>query len=198
MSGAHPSAGFEGTIGRTVADSEPWWPAPAHPGDDAPNVIVVLFDDLGYSHFGCYGSDLPTPNIDRLAAGGVRYSNFHVTALCSPTRAALLTGRNHHSVGMRAISNFNTGFPHMRGRISDQATTMAEVLRDVGYATFMVGKWHLCPMDEASAAGPYDAWPLQRGFDRFYGFLDGEADQFTPELVHDNHAVQPPRTPEEG
>ena len=113
-------------------------------------------------------------------------------------RAALLTGRNHHTVGMRAISNFNTGFPHMRGRISDQATTMAEVLRGVGYATFMVGKWHLCPMEEASAAGPFDNWPLQRGFDRFYGFLDGETDQFTPDLTYDNHRIDPPRTPEEG
>jgi arylsulfatase len=200
MAGIDDAAGqgFGGRIGRTVAESEPWWPDPVHPGEDAPNVLVILFDDLGFSHFGCYGSDLPTPNIDRLAAGGIRYSNFHVTALCSPTRAALLTGRNHHSVGMRAISNFNTGFPHMRGRMSDQVTTMAETLRDVGYATFMVGKWHLCPMQEASAAGPYGDWPLQRGFDRFYGFLDGETDQFTPELVYDNHSVDPPRAPEDG
>lgn len=189
---------FEGRIGRTVAESEPWWPEPAHPGPDAPNVLVVLFDDLGFSHFGCYGSDLPTPHVDRLAQNGLRYSNFHVTALCSPTRAALLTGRNHHSVGMRAISNFDTGFPHMTGRISDEATTMAETLREVGYSTYMVGKWHLCPMEEASAAGPYDNWPLQRGFDRFYGFLDGETDQFTPELTYDNHRVDPPRTAEEG
>ena len=114
------TADFDGVIGRTLADSTPSWPEPAHPGDHAPNVVVMLFDDLGFSHFGCYGSDLPTPNIDRLAAGGLRYTNFHVTPLCSPTRAALLTGRNHHTVGMRAISNFNTGFPHMRGRITDQ------------------------------------------------------------------------------
>ncbi len=198
MSRDNPTAGFGGTIGRTVAESEPWWPAPAHPGEHAPNVVVILFDDLGFSHFGCYGSDLPTPNVDRLAAGGIRFSNFHVTPLCSPTRAALLTGRNHHTVGMRAVSNFNTGFPHMRGRITDQAATMAEVLRGVGYATFMVGKWHLCPMDEASAAGPFESWPLQRGFDRFYGFLDGETDQFTPDLTYDNHRIDPPRTPEEG
>src|SRR5665647_1007477 len=123
-----------------------------------------------------------TPNIDALAAGGLRYSNFHVTPLCSPTRAALLTGRNHHTVGMRGIANWNTGYPHMTGRISDHATTMAEVLRGAGYTTFALGKWHLCPMDEASAAGPYDAWPLQRGFDRYYGFLDGETDQFAPDL----------------
>jgi arylsulfatase len=195
---AEHASGFAGRIGRTLAESEPSWPQPADPGEHAPNVLVVLFDDLGFSHLGCYGSDLPTPNIDRLADRGLRYSNFHVTALCSPTRAALLTGRNHHTVGMRAISNFNTGFPHMRGRISDEATTMAEVLRGAGYATFMVGKWHLCPMQEASAAGPFDSWPLQRGFDRFYGFLDGETDQFTPDLTYDNHQVEPPRTAEEG
>ncbi|MFM8862381.1 MAG: arylsulfatase [Acidimicrobiia bacterium] len=191
-------AGFGGRIGRTHAESEPWWPEPVHPGDDAPNVVVILFDDLGFSHFGCFGSDLPTPNIDRLAAGGLRYTNFHVTPLCSPTRASLLTGRNHHTVGMRGIANWNSGYPHMTGRISEQATTMAEVLRDRGYTTFALGKWHLCPMDEASAAGPYDAWPLQRGFDRYYGFLDGETDQFAPDLVYDNHRIDPPVTAAEG
>lgn len=189
---------FGGKIGRTLADSSPWWPDPAHPGDGAPNVIVILFDDLGFSHFNCFGSDLVTPNIDALAAGGLRFTNFHVTPLCSPTRAALLTGRNHHTVGMRGIANWNSGYPHMTGRISEHATTMAEVLRGSGYTTFALGKWHLCPMDEASAAGPYDAWPLQRGFDRFYGFLDGETDQFTPDLVYDNHRINPPRTPQEG
>ena len=192
------SAEYGGRIARTQAESTPWWPQPAHPGADAPNVVVILFDDLGFSHFGCFGSDLPTPNIDRLAAGGLRYTNFHVTPLCSPTRAALLTGRNHHTVGMRGIANWNSGYPHMTGRISDEATTMAEVLRDRGYTTFALGKWHLCPMDEASAAGPYDAWPLQRGFDRYYGFLDGETDQFAPDLVYDNHRVEPPATAAEG
>ncbi|MEI7622452.1 MAG: arylsulfatase, partial [Actinomycetes bacterium] len=161
-------------------------------------VVVILFDDLGFSHLNCFGSDLVTPNIDKLAEGGLRFSNFHVTPLCSPTRAALLTGRNHHTVGMRSIANFNTGYPHMTGRISENVTTMAEVLRDVGYTTFALGKWHLCPMDEASAAGPYDAWPLQRGFDRFYGFLDGETDQFAPDLVYDNHRVDPRATAAEG
>jgi arylsulfatase A-like enzyme len=189
---------FDGVIARTQADSQPSWPVPPHPGDDAPNVVVILLDDTGFSHFGCYGSDLATPNIDALAAGGLRYSNFHVTPLCSPTRAALLTGRNHHAVGMRAISNFDSGYPHMRGHITSHATTMAEVLRDTGYATFAVGKWHLCPMEDASAAGPYDQWPCQRGFDRFYGFLEGETDQFSPDLVYDNHRVEPPSTPEEG
>jgi len=190
--------GFQGTIGRLLGDSEPWWPEPPHPGEGAPNVVVVLIDDLGFAQFGCYGSDMETPNIDRLAAGGLRYTNFHVTPVCSPTRAALLTGRNHHSVGMRSVANFSSGFPHMRGHVSNHAATIAEVLRDEGYATFGLGKWHLCQMENASAAGPYDQWPCQRGFDRFYGFLDGETDQFAPDLVYDNHRVEPPKTPEDG
>lgn len=189
---------FEGTIGRTLADSTPWWPEAPHPGETAPNVVVILLDDLGFSHFGCYGSSIETPNIDRLAANGLQYTNFHVTPLCSPTRAALLTGRNHHEVGMRSVSNFNTGFPNMRGHISNHAATAAEVLRDEGYTTFAVGKWHLSQMEAASAAGPYDQWPCQRGFDRFYGFLDGETDQFHPELVYDNHSVEPPKSVADG
>jgi len=159
---------------------------------------VMLFDDLGFSHLGCFGSTIDTPNIDRLAEQGLRYTNFHVTPLCSPTRAALLTGRNHHAVGMRGVSNFDSGFPHMRGQISNHAATVAEVVREEGYTTFALGKWHLCPMVDASPAGPYDQWPLQRGFDRFYGFLDGETDQFYPELVYDNHWVEPPAGPDEG
>lgn len=190
--------GFQGTIGRTIAESVPHWPTRKHPGESAPNVIFVLFDDLGFSQFGCYGSTIDTPNIDSLADQGLRYTNFHVTPLCSPTRASLLTGRNHHAVGMRGVSNFSTGFPHMRGSISNNAATIAEVLRDEGYATFGLGKWHLCPMADASAAGPFDQWPLQRGFDRFYGFLDGETDQFHPDLVYDNHFVDPPAGPEDG
>jgi arylsulfatase len=189
---------FDGVIGRTIAESTPSWPTPKRPRAGAPNVVVVLIDDLGFSHFGCYGSTLATPNIDRLAANGLRYTNFHVTPLCSPTRAALLTGRNHHEVGMRSVSNFNTGFPNMRGEVSTSAATMAEVLSAEGYATFAVGKWHLCAMENASAAGPFDQWPCQRGFDRYYGFLDGETDQFSPDLVADNHRVEPPRRAEDG
>lgn len=189
---------FEGRIGRTHEESEPWWPPRPHPGDRAPNVVMVLLDDLGFGQLGCFGSTIDTPTIDRLAADGLRYTNFHVTPLCSPSRAALLTGRNAHEVGMRSLANFSTGFPNMLGHISAHAATVAEVLRDEGYATFALGKWHLCQMEEASAAGPYDQWPCQRGFDRFYGFLDGETDQFHPELVYDNHAVEPPATPEDG
>ncbi len=189
---------FGGTVGRTLAESTPWWPTRPHPGDGAPNVVLVLLDDTGFSHFGCFGSDLATPHIDALAARGLRYTNFHVTPLCSPTRAALLTGRNHHTVGMRSLSNFDSGFPHMRGHVTNHAATIAEVLRDAGYGTFALGKWHLCRMEDASAAGPYDQWPCQRGFDRYYGFLEGETDQFHPELVYDNHTVDPPASPEEG
>ncbi len=189
---------FEGVIGRTYDKSIPWWPAPKWSEEGKPNVVIILLDDTGFAHFGCYGSSIETPNINRLAEGGLRYTNFHTTALCSPTRACLLTGRNHHTVGMRAVSNFDSGFPHMRGYITPHATTIAEILREEGYATFAVGKWHLTPMMEASPAGPFENWPLQRGFDRFYGFMQGETDQFFPELTCDNHPIDPPYGPEEG
>jgi len=189
---------FEGTIGKTVADSEAWYDDPPHPGSDAPNVVLVLLDDTGFAQFGCYGSDIDTPNVDALAAGGAQFTNFHVTPLCSPTRASLLTGRSQHAVGMRAVSNFRTGFPNQLGHISNHAATVAEVLGSEGYATFCVGKWHLAPMEQCSAAGPFDQWPLGRGFDRFYGFLEGETDQFHPDLVQDNHPIDPPGKPEDG
>ena len=189
---------FPGRIGRTLADSEPYWSEPPHPGDDAPNVVVVLMDDTGFAQFGCYGSDIDTPNVDALAANGVQFTNFHVTPLCSPTRAALLTGRSQHAVGMRGVSNWRTGFPHQLGHISNRAATIAEVLHQEGYATFCTGKWHLAPTQDISAAGPFDQWPLSRGFDRFYGFLEGETDQFHPELVRDNTHVDQPKSPEEG
>ncbi|MGQ0431199.1 MAG: arylsulfatase [Microthrixaceae bacterium] len=188
---------FGGHIGRTYRDSTPWWPDPPA-GLGGPNVVVIVLDDTGFAHFGCYGSELATPHIDRLAAGGLRYTGFHTTALCSPSRAALLTGRNPHAVGMRGVSNWSTGFPHMRGGISPRAATVAELLRTQGYATYAAGKWHLAPMEECSAAGPHTNWPLQKGFDRFYGFLQGEADQFHPELTSDNGHVDPPFGPDAG
>lgn len=183
---------FEGTIGRTIADSEAWFDDPPHPGADAPDVVIVLLDDTGFAQFGCYGSDIDTPHVDALAAAGLQFTNFHVTPLCSPSRASLLTGRSQHAVGMRSVSNFRTGFPNQLGHITAHAATIAEVLRDEGYATFCAGKWHLAPMEQCSAAGPFDQWPLARGFDRFYGFLEGETDQFHPDLVADNHHVEPP------
>lgn len=189
--------GFQGHIGRTYRDSTPWWPEPPA-GLGGPNVVMIVLDDLGFAHFGSYGSTLRSPNVDRLAANGLRYTSFHTTALCSPTRAALLTGRNHHSVGMRGVSNWSTGFPHMRGGITPRAATLAELLRAHGYATFATGKWHLAPMEECSAAGPHTNWPLQKGFDKFYGFLQGETDQFFPELTRDNTHIDPPGGPEDG
>lgn len=185
-----------GRIGRTYQDSEPWFPPPRSTA--GPNVVVVLFDDLGFADFGCYGSEVRTPNLDELAAGGHRYNNFHTTTLCSPSRACLLTGRNHHSVGMRMLSNVDSGWPSGRGRITREAALVSEVLRNAGYNTFAVGKWHVAPMREASAAGPFDEWPLGRGFNQFYGFHNGATDHFYPELVRDNHFVDPPATPEEG
>ncbi|MGA0117670.1 MAG: arylsulfatase [Ilumatobacteraceae bacterium] len=189
---------FRGKIGRYVTDSEAWFEEPAHPGDNAPNVILVLLDDTGFAQMGCFGSDIDTPHLDALAANGLQFTNFHVTPLCSPTRAALLSGRSNHAVGMRTVSNFSTGFPNQLGHISNHAATVAEVLGDAGYGTFCVGKWHLAPMEQCSAAGPFNQWPLARGFNRFYGFLDGETDQFYPELVADNHPVDPPAGPDEG
>ncbi len=195
---SQPSPSFEGKIGKTLEDSVPHYPAKPHPGSDAPNVVIVLIDDTGFAQLGCYGSDIETPNLDALAAAGLQFTNFHVTPLCSPTRAALLTGRSQHSVGMRSVSNHQTGFPHQLGHISNNAATIAEVLQSEGYATFCSGKWHLAPTNDISAAGPFDQWPLGRGFQRFYGFLEGETDQFHPELVVDNHHIDPPSRPEDG
>lgn len=197
-SAAHDPHEFPGRIGRTHTESEPAFERRAHPGEGAPNVLIVLLDDTGFAQFGCYGSDIDTPHVDALAAGGLQFTNFHVTPLCSPTRASLLTGRAQHAVGMRSVSNWRTGFPNQLGHITNGAATAAEVLRDHGYATFCAGKWHLAPTTDISAAGPFDQWPLARGFDRFYGFLEGETDQFFPELVCDNHHIEPPARPEDG
>lgn len=185
------SAGtFRGRIASTAADSTPSWnPQPSTPG---PNVVLVVLDDVGYGQFGCYGSSIATPRIDALAQQGLQYSNFHVTALCSPTRASLLTGRNHHSVGMGFLAQSDSGFPGYRGEVSHSAATIAEMLHDAGYGTYAAGKWHLTPPRGMSAAGPFDQWPTQRGFDRYYGFLWGEDDQFAPDLWYDQHRVDPP------
>jgi arylsulfatase len=186
---------FLGIAGRTLEDSTPWWPEPRRPPAGAPNVLIVVLDDVGYSDFGCYGSEIATPNIDALAASGLRYTGFHTTALCSPTRACLLTGRNHHSVGMGGLADWDHGFPGTRGRVNRSAGTLAEMLRARGYNTCAIGKWHLTPMAETSAVGPFDQWPTQRGFDRYYGFLGGETNQIHPELVCDNHPIETPDRP---
>ena len=193
-----PPADWRGRIGRTRAESEPHWPEVPRPPAGTPDVVIMLLDDAGFSHLSCYGGVIPTPNMDRLAAGGLRFNAFHTTALCSPTRASLLTGRNHHSVGMRGIAHWDSGFPHMTGAVTPGAATIAEILQGEGFATIAAGKWHLAPVRDASPAGPFTHWPLGRGFDRYYGFLLGETDQFHPELCRDNHFIDPPATPEEG
>jgi arylsulfatase A-like enzyme len=189
---------FEGKIRESVQTSTPWWPPQTNAPPGAPNILVVLFDDVGFSDFGCYGSPIKTPTIDRLAAQGLRYTGFHTTAMCSTTRAALLTGRNHHSVGVGCLANFDSGFPGYRGKIAKEAGTLAEMLRPHAYCNYMVGKWHVTPLTEAGATGPFDGWPLGRGFDRFYGFMDAETDQYAPELILDNSSIDARGTFESG
>lgn len=193
-----PNPLFQGEIRAIVKESTPWWPPQPSAPPGAPNILVVLFDDVGFSDFGCYGSSIKTPTIDRLAAQGLRYTGFHTTALCSTTRAALLTGRNHHSVGVGCLANFDGGFPGYRGKIAKEAGTLAEILRPHAYRNYMVGKWHVTPLIEAGATGPFDGWPLGRGFDRFYGFMDAETDQYAPELILDNSSIEAPATFETG
>jgi arylsulfatase A-like enzyme len=190
-------SGFEGRVGRTARESTPWFPTRPKPVG-GPNVVVVLLDDIGFGQLGCFGGDIRTPTIDRIAAEGLRYNRFHVTALCSPSRASLLTGRNHHAVGMGFLCDLPTGFPGYSARIPRSAASGARLLKDAGYSTMAVGKWHLTPRDDRTAAGPFDTWPLGLGFERFYGFLHSEANQWTPTLVADNHFVDPPRRPEDG
>ena len=181
---------FGGKIGTTTEDSVPWWPAREVP--HTTNVLLVVFDDTGWSDFGCFGSEIATPAIDELARTGLRYTNFHVTPLCSPTRASLMTGRNHHAVGMRFLADTDTGFPNSRGCVDSSAPMIPQLLRDRGYGTYLAGKWHLTPAHEITPAGPFGNWPLARGFDRFYGFLGGCVDQYSPELYSDNHQLTPP------
>ncbi len=173
-------------------DTIPNWPTGPTPAQDSPNILIVLFDDVGFSDFGCYGSPISTPTIDDLAANGLRYTGFHTTAMCSTTRAALLTGRNHHSTGVGCLANFDSGYPGYRGKISRDAGTLAEILTPQGYRNYMVGKWHVTPLTESGPTGPFDGWPLGRGFDRFYGFLDAETDHYSPELILDNSHITAP------
>jgi arylsulfatase len=160
--------------------------------------LVIVLDDTGFGQLGCYGGSIATPNMDALAAGGLLYNNMHTTALCSPSRSCIITGRNHHANGMAAITEVATGYPGYNGQVPFENGFLSEMLLQHGYSTYMVGKWHLVPSENESAAGPYDRWPLGRGFERFYGFLGGDTSQWYPDLVYDNHQVEPPATPEEG
>lgn len=192
--------GFGGRIALDVRDSQPDWTpyAPAQARDDAPNVLYIVWDDVGFGAFQCYGGAIEAPNMTRLAKQGLRYTNFHTTALCSPTRACLLNGRNATSNGMACISEFATGYPSSNGRIPFENALISEVLVERGYSTYHVGKWHLTPMVDDHAAGNRRTWPLGRGFERFYGFLGGETNQWYPLLIQDNQSVDQPYMPEEG
>ncbi len=189
---------FGGRIGDDWRDSEPWWPEEPSPPENAPNVVLIVLDDVGFAQLGCYGSDIATPAIDQLAAGGVRLANFHTTALCSPTRACLLTGRNHHRSGMGRVADLAVGYPGYWGKPPKENGYLSEILRSRGYATHAVGKWHLTPEDQTNMAASRSTWPLGRGFDRWYGFHGGETHQFVPALYHDNHCVRPPRSIADG
>ena len=193
-----PGQAFPGVIGRTFDVSKPAWPEPNRARKGSPNVLFIVLDDTGFGHLGCYGSPINTPNLNALAADGLRYNNMHTTALCSPSRSCMLTGRNHHSNGMACITEGSTGYPGGNGYIPFENGMLSEILQQQGYNTYALGKWHLTPSEATSAAGPYDRWPLGRGFERYYGFLGGDTHQYYPELVRDNSQTEPETTPEEG
>jgi len=193
-----PGSEFPGKLGRTVEESSPAWPAPVRARDGAPNVLFFVLDDVGYGQLSSFGGLVDTPNIDRVAAQGLRYANMHTTALCSPTRSCVLTGRNHHSNGVACIMELSTGYPGYDGRMPFENGMLPEMLLDHGYNTFCVGKWHLSPSEDNTPAGPFHRWPLGRGFERFYGFLGGETNQWYPDLTLDNTSITQPRRPEDG
>ncbi len=191
---------FNGKIALDIRDSEGDWAPflPPQAAEGAPNVLLLSWDDIGYGTMDVFGGPVETPNMRRIADMGVRFSNFHTTALCSPTRASLLTGRNATSNGMATIAEFGSGFPGISTRIPFENGMISEVLAEQGYSTYCVGKWHLTPGDETTLASFKGRWPLGRGFERFYGFLGGESNSWYPDLVHDNHQIDAPATPDEG
>ncbi len=178
---------YQGKIGRTLSESKEWWPEPVKAPAGAPNVVWILIDDVGFGTAGTFGGPIQTPTFDTLAANGLRYTNFHTTAICAPTRSALLTGRNSASVHVSGFSHtvLSAGFPGWDGRIPSTAGTIAEILRDNGYNTFAVGKYGVTPDEDATDAGPFDRWPTGKGFDHFFGFLGSQTDQYKPDLVED-------------
>lgn len=196
----HEGDAFPGRIGRTWQDSEPAFPMPQKAREGAPNILNIIIDDIGFGWIEPFGGFIETPNIKKLAQKGLSYTNFTTTALCSPTRAALITGRNHHSVGMAAITEMATGFPGYNARQPQDKAGLPAMLHQYGYTSFCIGKWHNTPSEETSIAGPYDRWPTGSvfGFDRFYGFLGGDCDQWHPKLFLDREPVDQPKTFEQG
>jgi len=191
---------FKGVINVDIRDSVPDWSAYVQPvaPKDAPNVLYIVLDDVGFSAMEPWGGLIETPNIKKLAARGLTYTNWHTTALCSPTRSSLLTGRNHTTNGMACIAEATSGFPNANGHIPFECATIAEVLGEQGWNTYMLGKWHLVAADEMNMASTKRNWPVGRGFERYYGFLGGETNQWYPDLVYDNHPVDQPAMPEDG
>jgi len=184
---------FKGTIGKTLADSKEYWPDPVKAPKGAPNVVWILLDDVGFGAASAFGGLINTPTFDNLANNGLRYTNFHTTAICAPTRAALLTGRNSGRVHVSGFSHtiLSAGFPGWDGRIPSDKGTIAEILRENGYNTFAVGKYGVTPDEDATDAGPFDRWPTGKGFDHFYGFLGSQTDQYNPDLVEDQVHIKP-------
>ncbi|MBD2680988.1 MULTISPECIES: arylsulfatase [Nostoc] len=187
-----PQPEFKGKIGITYKDSKPDFPQPITAPAKAPNVLLVILDDVGFGQASTFGGPVETPHLTRLAETGLRYNQFHTTALCSPTRAALLTGRNHHSVNTGVVEELATGYPGYTTILPKSAATVAEVLRQNGYNTAAFGKWHNTPDYETSAAGPFDRWPTGLGFEYFYGFLGGDTNQWSPALVENTKRVEKP------
>ncbi|MFL9991810.1 arylsulfatase [Paraburkholderia sediminicola] len=196
---ADPAAGYLGRIGKTLRESTPWWKPHSHAPHGTPNVIVILLDDLGFSDFGCYGSEIRTPNIDALASAGLRFTNYTTVPMCTPARAALMTGKNPHSVGCGWLTHSSPGYPgYMAGEMSEDAPTIPELLRERGFSTYAIGKWHNTGDHNVSPTGSRNSWPLQRGFDRFYGFLSAETNYFAPgQLVEGNSFVDTDVYPED-
>jgi arylsulfatase A-like enzyme len=186
-----PPPKFGGEINLEASQSKPYWPAQVVPPKGAPNVLLIMTDDQGYGVSGTFGGVIPTPAMDRIAKAGLRYTQFHSTALCSPTRAALITGRNHHSVGFGVITEMSTGYPGYDSVIGPESATIGTILRENGYATAWIGKNHNTPSYQLSLAGPFEQWPSGMGFDHFYGFMGGETDQWTPFLFRDQTQVFP-------
>ena len=186
-----PPAPFGGTINLDATNSKPYWPPTVVPPKGAPNVLLIMTDDQGYGVTGTFGGVIPTPSMDRIANAGLRYTQFHSTALCSPSRAAMITGRNHHSVGFGVITELSTGYPGYNSIIGPESATVGTILRQNGYATSWFGKNHNTPSYQISSAGPFNQWPSGMGFDYFYGFIGGETDQWTPFLFRDQTQVFP-------
>jgi arylsulfatase A-like enzyme len=193
-----PTPAFKGKIGKTFETSSQDFPQPTQAPKGAPNVVVILLDDVGFGHPGTFGGPIPTPNLDKLASAGLRYNRFHTTAICSPTRAAVLTGLNHHQVGFGTIAELSTGYPGYDSVWPLEAVTVAEVLKQNGYSTAAWGKWHNTPDWETSPIGPFKRWPTGLGFEYWYGFHGGETSQWEPQLFRNETPVEPPKRPEQG